>query len=65
MGSLILLLHTILQRNYQMYRQTYKNDKNQYLKKANIDITRSIVFDAGVTGAKYFHLNIEGFDFTI
>lgn len=65
MVSLILLLQAILQRNYQMYAQTYKNDNNQYLKKANRDITRCIVFDAGVTGVKYFLLTIEGFNFSI
>lgn len=65
MGSLILLLQAILQRDYQMYTQTYKNDSNQYLKKANRDITRSIDFDAAVIGVKYFLLNIEGFDSTI
>ena len=48
-----------------MYAKTYKNDNNQYLKKANRDITRCIVFDAGVTGVKYFLLTIEGFDFSI
>ena len=65
MVSLILLLQAILQRNYQMYAQTYKNDNNQYLKKANRDITRCIVFDAGVTVVKYFLLTIEGFNFSI
>ncbi|ALI36991.1 hypothetical protein NMY3_02801 [Candidatus Nitrosocosmicus oleophilus] len=38
---------------------------NQYLKKANRYITGCIVFDAGVTGVKFFLLNIEGFNSTI
>ena len=52
-----------------------KMTNNQYLKKANRDITGCIVFDAGcivfdagvtgVTGVKYFLLNIEGFNSTI
>ena len=42
-----------------------KMTNNQYLKKANRYITGCIVFDAGVTGVKYFLLNIEGFNSTI